>query len=71
MHSSGNLGGAAVWAFHAAGAKLVLSDRHADRIQTLFPKLADEGGHYLAASTVSWLLGSSVRILRSLMANIP
>jgi NAD(P)-dependent dehydrogenase (short-subunit alcohol dehydrogenase family) len=49
--SSGNLGGAAVWAFHAAGAKLVLSDRHADRIQTLFPKLADEGGHYLAAST--------------------
>ena len=48
---SGNLGGAAVWAFHAAGAKLVVSDRRADRIQALFSKLADEGRHYLAGST--------------------
>ena len=48
---SGNLGRAAVWAFHAAGAKLVVPDRHADRMQSLFSKLEDEGRHYLAGST--------------------
>lgn len=46
---SGNLGGAVVRAFHAAGAALVVPDRAADRVPALFPELAG-GGHYLAPS---------------------
>jgi len=38
---SGNLGGAVVRAFHAAGASLVVPDRQADRLYALFPDLAD------------------------------
>jgi len=48
---SGNLGGATVRAFHAAGATLVVPDRRAGRVQTLFPQLVEDGGHYLAGDT--------------------
>jgi NAD(P)-dependent dehydrogenase (short-subunit alcohol dehydrogenase family) len=48
--AAGNLGGAVARAFEAAGAKLVLVDRRPDRLQRLFPKLADSPDHYLATS---------------------
>jgi len=38
--ASGNLGQAVTRAFHAAGARLVLLDRAADRLAPLFPELA-------------------------------
>jgi NAD(P)-dependent dehydrogenase (short-subunit alcohol dehydrogenase family) len=43
----GNLGGAVVQAFHAAGAHLVVPDRQPDRLASLFPGLADTKDHYL------------------------
>jgi NAD(P)-dependent dehydrogenase (short-subunit alcohol dehydrogenase family) len=47
---SGNLGQAAVRAFHAAGASLVLLDRAADRLPELFPELVDSPEHLLLGS---------------------
>lgn len=47
---SGNLGGAVVQAFYAAGANLVVPDRAADRLPKLFPGLTTEK-HYLAGAT--------------------
>ena len=48
--AAGNLGRAVAWAFQAAGAKLVLVDRASDRLQRLFPELADSPDHFLATS---------------------
>jgi NAD(P)-dependent dehydrogenase (short-subunit alcohol dehydrogenase family) len=46
--AAGNLGRATARAFQAAGAKLVLVDRAADRLPRLFPGLADPPDHFLA-----------------------
>jgi NAD(P)-dependent dehydrogenase (short-subunit alcohol dehydrogenase family) len=46
--AAGNLGSAVARAFQAAGAKLVLVDRAADRLPRLFPELADSPDHFLA-----------------------
>jgi NAD(P)-dependent dehydrogenase (short-subunit alcohol dehydrogenase family) len=48
--AAGNLGGAVTQAFQAAGAKLVLVDRAADRLPRLFPDLVDSPNHFLATS---------------------
>jgi len=48
--AAGNLGGAVAQAFQAAGAKLVLVDRAADRLPRLFPNLVDSPNHFLATS---------------------
>jgi NAD(P)-dependent dehydrogenase (short-subunit alcohol dehydrogenase family) len=48
--AAGNLGVAVAHAFHAAGAQLALVDRGADRLQKLFPELADSPQHFLATS---------------------
>lgn len=48
--AAGNLGRAVARAFQAAGAKLVLVDRAADRLQRLFPDLVDSPNYFLATS---------------------
>lgn len=48
--AAGNLARAVARAFQAAGAKLVLVDRAADRLPRLFPELADSPDHFLATS---------------------
>ena len=48
--AAGNLGSAVARAFQAAGAKLVLADRAADRLQRLFPDLVDAPDYFLATS---------------------
>ena len=48
--AAGNLGRAVARAFQAAGARLVLVDRAADRLPRLFPELADSPHHFLATS---------------------
>jgi NAD(P)-dependent dehydrogenase (short-subunit alcohol dehydrogenase family) len=48
--AAGNLGSAVAQAFQAAGAKLVLVDRRADRLPRLFPELASATDHHLATS---------------------
>jgi len=48
--AAGNLGSAVARAFQAAGAKLVLVDRTADRLPRLFPDLVDSPNHFLATS---------------------
>ncbi len=48
--AAGNLGGAVARAFQVAGAKLVLVDRAADRLPSLFPDLVDSPNHLLATS---------------------
>lgn len=48
--AAGNLGRALVHAFQAAGARLVLVDRAPDRLQELFPDLANSLDHFLATS---------------------
>ncbi len=48
---SGNLGGAVVHAFHAANARLVVPDRAADKLPSMFPELVNSDRHYLAAAT--------------------
>jgi NAD(P)-dependent dehydrogenase (short-subunit alcohol dehydrogenase family) len=48
--AAGNLGMAVARAFQAAGARLALVDRGADRLQKLFPELADSPQHFLATS---------------------
>lgn len=47
---AGNLGNAIAEAFQDAGAKLVLVDRHPDRLKELFPELVDSPDHLLATS---------------------
>ena len=46
---TGNLGGAVVRGFQAAGAHLVVPDRSADRAGQLFPELAASESHLLAS----------------------
>lgn len=46
--AAGNLGAATARAFFQARANLVLLDRSPDRLQQLFPELADAPRHYLA-----------------------
>jgi NAD(P)-dependent dehydrogenase (short-subunit alcohol dehydrogenase family) len=48
--AAGNLGSAVARAFQAAGAKLVLVDRAADRLPRLFPDLVESPNHFLATS---------------------
>lgn len=48
--AAGNLGVATTNAFQRAGASLVLVDRSPDRLQVLFPTLADSPQHFLAHS---------------------
>ena len=48
--AAGNLGVATANAFQQAGASLVLVDRSPDRLQILFPTLADSPQHFLAHS---------------------
>jgi len=48
--AAGNLGQAVAWAFLAAGARLALVDRAADRLLDLFPDLADSHEHFLATA---------------------
>jgi NAD(P)-dependent dehydrogenase (short-subunit alcohol dehydrogenase family) len=48
--AAGNLGIAVARAFQAAGAKLVLVDRAADRLLRFYPELADSPDHFLATS---------------------
>ncbi len=48
--AAGNLGVATANAFQRAGASLVLVDRSPDRLQILFPTLADAPQHFLAHS---------------------
>ena len=45
--ASGSLGGAVVRGFQAAGARLILADRAADRLPSLFPDLAGSPDHML------------------------
>lgn len=45
---TGNLGGAVVRAFHAAGATLIVPDRGSGRTAALFPELADSQDNLLA-----------------------
>ncbi len=47
---AGNLGNAVAKAFQGVGAKLVLVDRHPDRLEELFPELVDSPDHLLATS---------------------
>lgn len=46
--AAGNLGVVTARAFQTAGANLVLVDRSPDRLQKLFPELADSAHHFLA-----------------------
>ena len=46
--AAGNLGRAVARAFLHARARLVLVDRHPERLQQLYPDLAGLGDHYLA-----------------------
>jgi NAD(P)-dependent dehydrogenase (short-subunit alcohol dehydrogenase family) len=48
--AAGNLGNAVAQAFQAAGAKLALVDRAADRLPRMFPALSDSNDHFLATS---------------------
>ena len=48
--AAGNLGTATANAFWDTGARLVLMDRSPDRLQKLFPALADSPQHFLAHS---------------------
>ncbi len=48
--ASGNLGQAVAWAFHAAGAHLVLLDRAPERLPGLFPELVGSSEHLLIGS---------------------
>ena len=48
--AAGNLGQAAANAFLAAGARLVLVDRHPTRLHELYPALSATGAHFLATS---------------------
>ena len=48
--AAGNLGSAVARAFQVAGAKLVLVDRAADRLQRLFPDLVDSPNYSLVTS---------------------
>jgi NAD(P)-dependent dehydrogenase (short-subunit alcohol dehydrogenase family) len=48
--AAGNLGRAAALAFQSAGASLVLVDRAVDRLQRLYPDLAEAQNHLLATS---------------------
>jgi len=48
--AAGNLGRAVAQAFLTAGARLVLVDRAGDRLQRLFPELAESADHFLATS---------------------
>lgn len=48
--AAGNLGSAVARAFQAAGARLVLVDRAADRLPRLFPDWVDSPNHFLATS---------------------
>ncbi len=48
--AAGNLGVTTANAFQTAGARLVLVDRSPDRLQKLFPALADSPQHFLAHS---------------------
>ena len=48
--ASGNLGQAVARAFQGAGAHLVLVDRSAGRLPSLYPDLASDQAHYLAGS---------------------
>lgn len=48
--AAGNLGQALVEAFNRAGARLSLVDRSPDRLQKMFPALADSARHFLAQS---------------------
>lgn len=48
--AAGNLGVVTARAFQTAGASLVLVDRSPDRLQKLFPELADSAQHFLATS---------------------
>ena len=48
--AAGNLGVATAHAFQNAGANLVLVDRSPDRLQKVFPELADSPQHFLANS---------------------
>lgn len=48
--AAGNLGGSVARTFGAAGAKLVLVDRGAERLPQLFPDLVDSPRAYLATS---------------------
>ena len=48
--AAGNLGTAAARAFYQSGANMVLVDRSPDRLQKLFPELANSSRHYLATS---------------------
>lgn len=66
--AAGNLGSAVARAFQAAGAKLVLVDRAADRLPRLFPELADSPDQFLATSVdltnadaVEAMVGETVR----------
>lgn len=45
---SGNLGRSVVWAFHAAGARLIVPDRSVGRLAAQFPALAQSDAHWLA-----------------------
>ena len=48
--AAGNLGSAVARAFEMAGAKLVLADRAADRLPSLFPEMVYSPDHFLALS---------------------
>ena len=48
--AAGNLGAATARAFYQSGANMVLVDRSPDRLQKLFPELANSSRHYLATS---------------------
>ena len=48
--AAGNLGSAVARAFQAAGARLVLVDRRAERLPRLFPELDGSPDHFLATS---------------------
>jgi len=48
--AAGNLGRAVAGAFQAAGARLALVDRAADRLPRLYPELVASPDHYLATS---------------------
>jgi NAD(P)-dependent dehydrogenase (short-subunit alcohol dehydrogenase family) len=51
--AAGNLGEAVARSFFEAGAKLVLTDRAADRLAKMYPAIADSPEHFLTTSVDS------------------
>jgi len=63
--ATGNLGQAVARAFHTAGAKLVLLDRHQDHLPGIFPELANSSEHLLLGSVDATDVASVERAVKT------